>query len=104
MIINSAASKKDVSEANKRKICERSERLKVLGKGSHGVRLGCGVLAAPWANTYGVLAVGESPFTKGFPPLAALARASAQRGQVVHYKKRNTLKNIKLRYPLLSTF
>ena len=84
--------------AQERKSCERSERLKVLGRGSYGVRLGCGVRAwgirsvcaasvphfgriptvscrTPWANTYGVLAVGESPFTKGLPPLVRSARA-----------------------------
>ena len=46
----------------KKKNRERSERLKVLGKGFKG----------------------ESPFTKGFPPLVCLARALAQRGQAVH--------------------
>ena len=67
------ANRQNASAASKRKRCERSERLKVLGRGFYGIRLGCGVLAAPWANAYGVLAVGENPFTKGFPPLVPTA-------------------------------
>ena len=55
---------------------ERSERLKFLKEGlgenflqkvfpqwylqQHGVRLGCGIRAAPWANTYGIHAVAQA--------------------------------------------
>ena len=65
--------------AIKKKNCERSERLKVLGKGFYGVRLGCGVRAAPWANTYGVLAVGGgNPFFKRVSPFGTQIEGTAQ--------------------------